>query len=54
MPATQTKATTTDLTYAQYAEWLAAQLRAVGRTGVDSLCTLSSGEQFTVHHDVCQ
>ena len=21
---------------------------------VDSLCTLSSGEQFTVHHDVCR
>jgi len=34
MPATQTEATatTTDLTYAQYAEWLAAQLRAAGRT----------------------
>lgn len=23
-------------------------------SGVDSLCTLSSGEQFTVHHNVCR
>lgn len=32
MPATNPTAQTTDLTYAQYAEWIAAQLRAMGRS----------------------